>query len=328
MTQQRFQNEGDEEQRLDRFLHDRLQNSALSRSQLKILIESGAAELDGRVVTKAGTLVRPGSIVILTLSDGGAAEHGAAPSALELPLVVLHEDESLIVINKQVGLTMHPGAGNKSETLVNALVHHFGAQKPELFRSGARPGIVHRLDKDTSGVVVVAKTAAAHAFLAEQFASRTIEREYRALVFSTPRALRPVNTADEGEVQTNIGRDPRNRKRMAVVPSGGKTALTRWRVLERMSYGCFLAVKLGTGRTHQIRVHMAHIGCPIIGDPVYGDASMLPAKLKVAAQKFGHQALHAGVLEFTHPDSGRRVRFEAQVPRDFEGLLQIFRAYE
>lgn len=328
MSRQRFQNESGEEQRLDRFLQERLQGAAFSRSQLKLLIEAGAAELDGNVVTKAGTIVRPGSVVMFEASENGGADSGAAPTALELPLVVLHEDESLIVINKQVGLTMHPGAGNKSETLVNALVHHFGAHKPELFQSGARPGIVHRLDKDTSGVVVVAKTAAAHAFLAEQFAARSIEREYRALVFSTPRALRPVNTADEGEVQTNIGRDPRERKRMAVVPSGGKTALTRWRVLERMNYGCLLGVKLGTGRTHQIRVHMAHIGCPIIGDPVYGDDSMLPAKLKVAAQKFGHQALHAGVLEFTHPGSGKRVRFEAQLPQDFEALLQIFRAYQ
>jgi len=244
-----------------------------------------------------------------------------------MSLEVLHEDESLLVINKPAGLTMHPGAGNRAHTLVNALVAHFGAgSTPELFSSGVtgRPGIVHRLDRDTTGLVVVAKTAHALHSLSRQFATRTVGRAYCALVLSTPRGLRAVNTVDGGTIDRPIGRHPTKRTLMAIAAEG-RRAVTHWRVLERFAYGTLIEARLETGRTHQIRVHFDSLGCPVIGDKTYGDFSPLPQTLRRAAERFGRQALHAQVLEFDHPVSHKRLAFSGEPPSDFAALLEAFR---
>ncbi|MBN8551129.1 MAG: RluA family pseudouridine synthase [Deltaproteobacteria bacterium] len=324
MKQFEFTHQSGETLRLDKLLLAQLPqvwDGTPTRSQIKLLIESGKVLLNSVVVTKAGALVRPATIVTVTLPE----PENLNIEPLEFSLRVLFEDKELIVIDKPAGLSMHPGAGNRSRTLVNALVHHFGEARPELFVSGIRPGIVHRLDRDTTGVIVVAKTVSAHAILAKQFASRTVGREYYALVLSLPRGLRAINTAEEGVIEGNIGRDPHERKRMAVVSSGGKPARTRWRVIERFPHACLLAVRLETGRTHQIRVHMTQLGAPLIGDQTYGDLSALPPVLRIASEKFARQALHAHTLEFTHPSSNERMHFESPLPEDFTRLIAAFR---
>ncbi len=326
MTKFLFRYQGEAPERLDRILESHIQQSGMegppTRSQIKLLIEAKCVSVNGKFAEKAGLPVKPGAEISAELLEAEADNL----AAYEVPLHVLYEDDQLIVINKPAGLSMHPGAGNKTKTLVNALVHHFGKGAPELFRRGARPGIVHRLDRDTTGVVVVAKTVSAHAVLAEQFARRSIGREYRALVFRTPRSLRPINTADDGKIEGNIGRDPHHRKRMAVVQSGGKPAVTHWHVIERLQHGCLVQVRLETGRTHQIRVHMDHIGAPVIGDLTYGTFEGLPVRLRIAAQKFGRQALHAAKLSFLHPVDARKLSFEAPLPEDFQKLLRVFRS--
>jgi 23S rRNA pseudouridine1911/1915/1917 synthase len=241
-------------------------------------------------------------------------------------LEILFEDEHLIVINKPCGLSMHPGAGNRVATLANAVVAHVGTHQGEVGEVD-RPGIVHRLDKDTTGVVVVAKSAKALTGLAKQFNDRTIKREYLSLVFTTPRAKRAVQLQDSGEVVAAIGRHPTERTKMAV-HAEGRPALTKWRVVERFSYGTLLANTLQTGRTHQIRVHMDSIGSPVIGDTMYGDFSGLPKHLKEAAERFGRQALHAASLGFSHPIHDTFQEFSAPLPDDMEVLISQFRLFE
>jgi 23S rRNA pseudouridine1911/1915/1917 synthase len=243
----------------------------------------------------------------------------------EFPLQILFEDADLLVINKPAGISMHPGAGNRAHTIANAVVQHVGV-KQRAVGEGDRPGIVHRLDKDTTGVVVIAKSTPVHAALAAQFAERSIDRSYRALVFTTPRAKRPVQSSDHGEISGPIGRHPTKRTLMAI-SAKGKEAVTEWKVLERFTYGTLLECRLQTGRTHQIRVHMESIGCPVIGDSTYGDFSNLPPQLREAAEAFGRQALHAATLSFTHPSSGERLSFTAPLPDDFQKLLDAFQAY-
>jgi 23S rRNA pseudouridine1911/1915/1917 synthase len=307
--------------RLDRVLQRELSaEQECSRSQVERLIEAGKVSVNGKVITKPAFKVDVGAVVEVALVNTPARD--LIP--FEFALVVLYEDEHLIVVNKPAGLTMHPGAGNREKTLANAVVHHVGVQQRGVGMSD-RPGIVHRLDKDTTGVVVVAKSTPVHAQLAKQFAERSIERTYTALVFSTPRAKRPVQIAESGEVQGAIGRHPTQRTLMAITERG-KPAVTEWRVLERFSYGTLLACRLQTGRTHQIRVHMNSIGCPIIGDKTYGDFSNLPRGLRDAADSFGRQALHASTLAFTHPVTGARLLFDAPLPSDFRELLEVFRA--
>jgi 23S rRNA pseudouridine1911/1915/1917 synthase len=319
--------------RLDRFLTDKLgatpDFSGMTRSQVKLLIEGGAVTVDGALVGKAGTALKPGCTVAVTGSPDDPTH--LAPYAA--PLTVLYEDEVLIVIDKPAGLTMHPGAGNRDQTLVNALVAHFQAASarptPELFnpehqQAGLRPGVVHRLDRDTTGIVVVAKTTGALHHLSRQFAARTVGRGYLALVFSTPRGLRAVNTMDSGTIDAPIGRHPTRRTEMAITPEG-RRAVTHWRVRERFAYGTLLEARLETGRTHQIRVHFTSIGCPLVGDRTYGELSGLPLGLQRAAERFGRQALHAYRLEFEHPTKGTRLAFESAIPADFESLLGAFR---
>lgn len=308
--------------RLDKVLVTELSEQyRCSRSQLERWIEQGRISVNGSVVVKASHKVDSGDRIEIASLDEPTTD--MAPYAFSLS--ILYEDDDLIVINKPSGLSMHPGAGNTRETLANAIVNHVGSSQMTVGEVD-RPGIVHRLDKDTTGVIVVAKSTPVHAALAKQFAERSIDRTYRALVFTTPRARRPVQLAESGEVNAPIGRHPTNRKLMAIVEHG-KPAVTRWHVVERFAYGTLVECRLLTGRTHQIRVHMNSIGSPIIGDRVYGDFASLPTRLREVADRFGRQALHACTLSFTHPSSHERMSFSAPLPVDFEGVIEEFRRY-
>lgn len=308
--------------RLDKVLVAELEHDVrCSRSQVERWIEQGLVTVNTRVITKSAWKVSAGDVIeVLVPSD--------TPSTLvpfECKLEILFEDSDLLVINKPPGLSVHPGAGNREQTLANAVVAHVGASQLDI-GEGTRPGIVHRLDKDTTGVLVIAKTTAAHAALSRQFADRTIERAYRALVFTTPRAKRAVQAADEGEISAPIGRHPTKRTLMAVVERG-KPAVTRWSVIERFSYATLLECRLKTGRTHQIRVHLHSLGCPVIGDRTYGDFASLPNKLRDVSDLFGRQALHAYTLGFEHPVTKERLVFTAPLPSDFAELVEEFRKW-
>lgn len=298
-----------------------VQVEKLSRSQVQRLIRSGAVEVDGISQCKPGVLVKPGQEISISLQG---LHPGNTIEPERIPLEILFEDHELLVINKPAGLVMHPGAGVHRGTLVNAVVFHLGGVATE-FSHSIRPGIVHRLDKGTSGLVVVAKSLKAHASLAEQFSERTVQRAYQALVFTTPRSKREVDQKESGMIDRPLGRDPRNPLRMAVV-EGGKRAVTHWRVLERFGYGTLIECKLETGRTHQIRVHLESVGAPLIGDPLYGDCRGLPKKLFLESTAFARQALHAFRLGFSHPKTGENLLFEQEPPSDFQKLLNAFRA--
>ncbi|MES9868517.1 MAG: 23S rRNA pseudouridine(1911/1915/1917) synthase RluD [Sedimenticola sp.] len=277
-----------------------------SRSRLQQWLKEGLVTLDGRTC-KAKEKVMGGERVELEAH----LDDQVACVPQEIPLDVLYEDGEILVINKPVGLVVHPAAGNPDGTLQNALLHH----SPDLIQL-PRAGIVHRLDKETSGLLVVAKTTGAHRSLIEQLQAREIKREYRALVMG-------VMTAG-GTVDEPIGRHPVHRIRMAVVQSG-KPAVTHYRVLERFRAHTYLKVNLETGRTHQIRVHMAHIRHPLVGDPLYGGRFRIPAGaspgLIEALRGFRHQALHARALGLEHPKTGEWIEWKAPLPEAFESLL-------
>jgi len=306
---------GEAGERLDRLLAARL--PALSRSRLKGLIEGGNLTLEGAPVTQPSAKVKAGQKIALTVP----AAEDAEPEAEAIALEILYEDADLLVLNKPPGMVVHPAPGNESGTLVNALIAHCGESLTGI-GGVKRPGIVHRLDKDTSGVMVAAKTESAHTALSAAFAARDIDRRYQAVVWGLP-------NPSKGEIEGNIGRSPRNRKKMAVVPGGGKTALTRYKVVRSLSGGgaALVECKLMTGRTHQIRVHMTEAGHPLIGDPLYGGASrarlarLSPAGAK-AASAFPRQALHAATLGFRHPRSGKNLEFATNLPLDIEDLIQ------
>jgi 23S rRNA pseudouridine1911/1915/1917 synthase len=250
----------------------------------------------------------------------------ATPEAQEIPLDIAYEDDDLIVINKPPDMVVHPAAGNHDGTLVNALLAHCGEALSGI-GGVKRPGIVHRLDKETSGLMVVAKNDAAHQWLSEQLSTRTLTRVYQAIVWGVPS---PV----QGRIETQIGRHKTNRKKMAVLDGGGKDAITDYRVLE--SFGLLASLvecRLKTGRTHQIRVHMSHIGYPLAGDPLYGKGSpakflrqmKAPENVAAALTAFPRQALHAAQLEFIHPISENRISLRADLPADMQALLQVLR---
>lgn len=320
-----FVMQGEKAGRLDQIICRNLESSGggeghWTRSQVKHWIESGRVLVGGAAEKKAGTLVRPGMLI----------EFSIPPETTELApyeflLDIVHEDDEILVINKPAGILMHPGAGNRDKTIANAIVAHCSREKEGLPFKGIRPGIVHRLDKDTTGLVVIAKTLQAHAVLSRQFATREASRTYLALVLSTPRAKRATDTSESGVIDAPIGRHATKRRLFTVVETGGKRAVTRWKALERMIYASLLEVRIDTGRTHQIRVHMSHVGSPVIGDQVYGDFSSLPASLKAAAAAFGRQALHAAGLRFVHPASGEAIDFSCPPPADFLELLERFR---
>lgn len=303
----------------------------LSRSRIQALIAEGAATLGGLPIDDPRVKVRGGEEIEIALPPPAPAR----AQAEEIPLAIVYEDEDLIVIDKPVGLVVHPAPGARDGTLVNALLHHCGASLSGV-GGEARPGIVHRIDKDTSGLLVVAKNDAAHQGLAVQFAAHSIERRYLAVTWGAPDAATarigglPGASWEPGgvlRIATRIGRSPSDRKKMAVVPDGGRMAVTRARVLERMGEAphfraALVECRLETGRTHQIRVHLAHVGHPLIGDPVYGRRR---AGADPALAGFPRQALHAASLGFRHPLTGAELRFEAPPPADFEGLLTLLR---
>ena len=314
-----IQHSGDDA-RLDKIVVEHLAAPLMcSRSQVEKWIEGGMVSVDGNVVTKPALKVREGSCIEVRL----APESATHLKPLDFSLDILWEDSHLLVINKPAGISMHPGAGNDTHTIANAVVYHVGKKQLAVGESD-RPGIVHRLDKDTTGVVVVAKSTPVHAALSSQFADRSVGRSYQALVYSTPRAVRTIQASDEGEVVAPIGRHPIHRKMMAIVEHG-RPATTGWRVLERFPHGTLVECALKTGRTHQIRVHMNSIGSPVIGDQVYGDFSNLPKPLFIATTFFGRQALHAATLSFTHPITKERLSFSAPLPQDFQDLVRVFR---
>lgn len=281
-----------------------------SRTRLQAWITDGRVVVDGRA-QRASSRLETGQRVVLEAVLEPVIEDSPEPIALD----IVHEDADLIVLNKPAGLVVHPGAGNRSGTLVNALLHH----APALSHL-PRAGLVHRLDKDTSGLLVVAKTTASHAALVAALARREIHREYRALVRG--------DIVAGSRIEAPIGRHPTVRTRMAVNPRG-KPAVTHTRVLERLGGYTFLAVTLESGRTHQIRVHLSHAGTPIVGDPVYakrqGLAAGLSAEAAEALRHFPRQALHAARLEFRHPVTGEVCTFEAPLPADMSELLAVLR---
>jgi 23S rRNA pseudouridine1911/1915/1917 synthase len=305
--------------RLDRFLVAALPE--FSRSRLQQLLNEGAVSLGARTIKDANHRVKPGDSYTVVIPPTAPA----TPQGQDIPLDVVYEDKDLIVINKPPGLVVHPAAGNPDGTLVNALIAHCG---PGVLRIGGeeRPGIVHRLDKDTSGLLVAAKTERAMASLAKQFANHTIERAYNAVVWGAPRD-------SSGLIESQIGRSPFDRKRMTVLRSGGKRAATRYKVIEKFGppdrpFAALIECRLETGRTHQIRVHLTHLGHPLIGDPQYGRNRTAPRAKSPAeeraftvAAEFPRQALHAFVLGFQHPSLHKTLRFEAPWPADFAELV-------
>jgi 23S rRNA pseudouridine1911/1915/1917 synthase len=303
--------------RLDRFLQAHAPD--LSRTRLQALIAEGRVQVRGGA-PKASHRLRTGAHVTVDVPPPEPTTLVAEP----MPLDVVHEDADLLVINKPAGLVVHPGAGHRTGTLVHALLAHCGSALSGI-GGVRRPGIVHRLDRGTSGLLVVAKTDAAHLGLARQLKARTVERRYLALAYGRlPHA--------SGVVETAIGRDPRDRLRMAVRPPGaGRRAVTRYRVLERFTRPgplTFLEAALGTGRTHQIRVHLAHLGAPLVGDRTYRRRGVAPLDAEFAARvaSLGGPALHAAVLGFLHPTTGATHRYEAPLPPGFTALLAWLRA--
>jgi len=297
----------------------------MSRSRLKQLIDEGRVRRGGETIKDGNHRVKQGEHYIVEVP----APLPAKPQGQDIPLTVVYEDEDLIVIDKPAGLVVHPAAGNPDGTLVNALIAHCGDSLAGV-GGVARPGIVHRLDKDTSGLLVAAKNERAMRSLAKQFANHTIERAYYAVVWGSPRL-------GEGLIETQIGRNPFDRKRMGVMRTGGKEARTRYRVLERFGeetrpLASLIECRLETGRTHQIRVHLTHLGHPLIGDPSYGRARQAPrAKtpeetgVYETVTNFPRQALHAWLLGFQHPSLHKTLRFQSEWPADMAELLNALR---
>jgi 23S rRNA pseudouridine1911/1915/1917 synthase len=297
-------------QRLDRWLAARLPEH--SRARLQALIETAAVLVDDRPA-KASLKLRAGQRVEVTIPEPAPA----APLPEDIPLDVVYEDASLLVVDKPAGLVVHPGAGRPSGTLVNALLRHV----KDLSGVGGvlRPGIVHRLDRGTSGLLVVAKDDTTHRALARQFAGRSVQKEYLALVLGVP-------SPRSGSLSAPIGRDPVRRRRMSVRAPRGRPALTRYTVVEAFEGAALLRVAIHTGRTHQIRVHLAALGHPVAGDPVYG-GRRVPAsrRAREALSALARPAQHAARLAFEHPSRRERLAFESPLPADIASVLQRLR---
>ena len=304
--------------RLDTYLASQIPTT--SRSQVRRAIELGKVLVNSQPILKPAYEVSAGEEIQITLPETPPLE--AKPEAI--PLDIIHEDDEIIVINKAAGMVTHPGAGVTSGTLANALVYHFQQQALQLPRRGgsSRPGIVHRLDVGTSGLIVVAKTDRAHLHLAEQFQSRTVRKIYSALVYG-------LLKDDSGQIEAPIGRDPRSRVKMAIRPLGeGRDALSLYRVVERFDEFTLLDVEIKTGRTHQIRVHLAHIKHPIVADTTYNAGranSVKSAKLRAAITKLDRPFLHAASLSFLHPAKSERVSFSAPLPDELQHFLDLLR---
>lgn len=310
--------------RLDKFLFDRLANT--SRNRIQVAAKAGNVLVNGKAA-KPSQKVKPGDEISIVLPYP-QREVEILPE--DIPLEVLYEDDHILVINKQAGLVVHPGHGNWTGTLVNALLFHFGKLPSTPGAEIPRPGLVHRLDKDTSGVMVVGKTEEALTHLARQFFDRTSDRRYNALVWGD-------FAEDEGSIEGHIGRSVKDRTVQFVYPEGdqGKHALTRWKVLERFRYITLVECKLETGRTHQIRVHMQWIGHPLFNDAAYGGDRVLKGTTFTKYRQFvencfkvlPRQALHARTLDIDHPITGKRMHFESPLPADMQAVLEKWRAY-
>ena len=312
---------GQEPLRVDKFLINRIENA--SRNKIQLAAKAGNIHVN-KAAVKPNYKVKGGDLVQVLFSHP-PFENLLVPE--DLPLDIVYEDDALVVINKAPGMVVHPGHGNYSGTLVNALLHHFETLPQN---NQQRPGLVHRIDKDTSGLLVVAKTETAMTHLAQQFFDKTSEREYIALVWGRMEE-------DSGTVEGAIGRHPKNRLQMMVFPEGdqGKHAVTHFNVLEHLGYVTLISCRLETGRTHQIRVHMKHIGHTLFNDARYGGDALLKGtsftKYKQFVDNCFHlmprQALHARTLGFVHPTTGKKMSFEAPLPEDFSNVLERWRHY-
>ena len=293
--------------RLDRALAATI--PTLSRERLKALIRSGALVMGDQALRDPAIKVRGDENFQLAIPDPEPAHN----EAQNIPLRVIFEDEHLLVVDKPAGLVVHPAAGNRDGTLVNALLHHCGGSLSGI-GGVARPGIVHRIDKDTSGLLVVAKTDVAHEGLAKQFAAHSIDRRYLAIVNGVPKTK-------EGTVDAPLARSAANRKKIAIVEGNrGKRAVTHWTRISSLREAALVECRLETGRTHQVRVHMASIGHPLLGDPVYGRSGKTHGKI-LKDLMFHRQALHAAELGFTHPATKRRLSFASAMPPDMQELF-------
>lgn len=315
---------GQEPERIDKYLSVRMQHS--SRNRIQKAADAGSIHVNGTPV-KSNYKVRPEDVITLMLHQ---PKHDTSIVAEDIPLDIVYEDDQLMVINKPAGMVVHPGAGNFHGTLINAVAWHmrdvpsFDANNPEV-------GLIHRIDKDTSGLLVVAKTPEAKTLLGKQFFRKTTHRSYIALVWAN-------FVEEEGRIEGNIARDVRDRLRMAVFPPDsetGKPAVTHWRVLERFGYTTLVECILETGRTHQIRAHMRHIGHPLFGDARYGGTEILRGQRSSTYKAFiqnclricPRQALHARTLGFVHPTTGQQMDFTSPLPADLEQLLAKWRGY-
>ena len=307
-----------DKQRLDKALTDLCKES--SRSQIQKAIKNEKLILNGQIISNISAKVRENDTIELVMEE--EVQAGILPA--NIPLDIVYEDQDLIVVNKSSTMTVHPGAGDHKETLVNALLYHSNSLSD--IGGEIRPGIVHRLDKTTSGLMVVAKNNRAHAHLAGQIESGELIRRYRALVWGV---VKPV----EGIINLPMARSKLDRKKMTTVKSGGKVAITHYKTIEVLHNGLFSLVecKLETGRTHQIRVHLSHGGHSIVGDQTYGNNSRKiqgsPDYLKEELKKMNHQALHSFYISFIHPVSGIRIEFEKGLPVDYNHLLEVIRKY-
>lgn len=308
--------------RIDKFLINRIENT--SRSKIQHATEANSVLVNGKAV-KSNYRVKPGDIISIVMSRP-PRDKEIYPE--NIPLDIVYEDDELIIVNKKPGMVVHPGYGNYSGTLVNALVYHF--QNLPAFNGSLRPGLVHRIDKDTTGLMVVAKTEIAMASLAKEFFDRTIDRTYIALVWGDLKEKK-------GRVEGHIGRNLKNRKIMDVFPSGeyGKPAITHYEVLDNMRYVSLVQCKLETGRTHQIRVHFKHIGHPLFNDETYGGNKILKGTSFSKYKQFvencfkllPRHALHAKSIGFIHPTKKEKMFFDSELPKDFAALIEKWRDY-
>ncbi|MDA0931492.1 MAG: RluA family pseudouridine synthase [Bacteroidetes bacterium] len=307
--------------RIDKFLSHRMENT--SRNRIQKAADAGFL-LVNQAPVKSNYRVKPGDVVSLSFPT---PPFSGELQAEDLPLDILFEDAHLMVINKAAGMVVHPGVGNHSGTLVNALLHHF---KSLPGMEAHRPGLVHRLDKDTSGVMVIAKTEEAMTMLAKQFFERTSRRRYLALIWGTPKE-------EKGSIVGHIGRDPKNRQHFTVFPDGreGKHAVTHYELVESLGFVSLVHCRLETGRTHQIRVHMKHLGHPLFNDPFYGGNAVLRGENSGSYKSFVQncfqcipgQGLHAEMLGFQHPATGEMMEFSAEPPEGMRELLQRWRNF-
>lgn len=309
--------------RIDRFVSDKIANS--TRNKVQQALDTGNILVNGEQ-KKSNYKIKPGDVIQILL-ESPPKDNEVYPE--DIPLHILYEDKRLLVVNKPAGMVVHPAHGNWTGTLANALVHHF-QDLPEMKGNEGRPGLVHRIDKDTSGLLVIAKEEEAMTKLAAQFFHHTIERTYIALVWGEPEE-------DSGTIIGHVGRSHKDRKVMTVYPDGeeGKYAVTHWKVLERLRYVSLIQCNLETGRTHQIRAHMKHVGHPLFNDAMYGGDKIRKGTQFAKYKAFIHncfellprQALHAKSLGFSHPESGEKLFFEAPLPEDMQQVLDRWRDY-